>query len=167
LTLFACISKGSRMDWTVEKAVELGADRIVPVISERTVVRLDATEGTAKAVRWMRVAEEAARQCQAAWLPDVLAPVTLFDSLPLARAAAPLFVAALTPEAIPLRQALERCAEPPPHVGWFVGPEGDFTPAELQALVDAGAVPVSLGRHVLRTETACLYGLSALSCAWL
>lgn len=167
LTLFACISKGSRMDWTVEKAVELGADRIVPVISERTVVRLDAQEGTAKAVRWMRVAEEAARQCQAAWLPEVLVPMSFAASLALVHKAAPVFVAALTTAAIPLREALASHVAPPARAGWFVGPEGDFTPAELQSLLDAGALAVSLGRNVLRAETACLYGLSALSCAWL
>ncbi len=163
LTLFACVSKANRMDWTIEKAVELGAYRIVPVISERTVVRLDADESAAKAERWSRVAEETARQCHAAWLPDILTPVTLVDSLPLVRAAAPVFVAALTPEAIPLCQALDRYAKPPPHAGWFVGPEGDFTPTELQALLAADAIPVNLGRHILRAETACLYGLCALN----
>ena len=60
------------MDWTVEKAVELGVGSIVPVISDRTVVRLDADDGIAKAARWSRVAEEAARQCGAAWLPTII-----------------------------------------------------------------------------------------------
>jgi 16S rRNA (uracil1498-N3)-methyltransferase len=168
ITLFACVSKGGRMDWTVAKAVELGAFSIVPVISERTVVRLDdAGEGVAKAGRWSRVAEEAARQCQAVWLPEIHAPVTFAESLRLVEETAPVFVAALTPSATPLRQALADYGAPPARAGWFVGPEGDFTPAELQSLLDAGAIPVSLGSHVLRTETACLYGLCALSCAWL
>lgn len=167
LTLFACVSKGGRMDWTVEKAVELGAARVVPVISERTVVRLDAREGAAKAVRWARLAEEAARQCQAVWLPEVLAPETFAESLRLVKETVPVFVAALTPDAIPLRKALADHAAPPSRAGWFVGPEGDFTPAELQNLLGAGAIPVSLGPHVLRAETACLYGLCALSCACL
>ena len=55
----------------------------------------------------------------------------------------------------------------PPQAGWFVGPEGDFTPSELQALLDAGAIPVSLGQNILRAETACLYGLCVLNCFWL
>ena len=155
------------MDWTVEKAVELGAGRIVPVISERTVVRLDAVDGAAKAGRWTRVAEDAARQCQAAWLPEIFAPVSALESLGLVKEAAPVFVAALSPDAIPLRQALAGHAAPPARAGWFVGPEGDFTADEMQELLDAGAIPVSLGPHVLRAETACLYGLCALSCAWL
>lgn len=161
LSLFACVSKGARMDWTVEKATELGAARIVPVISARTVSR------PSDASRWVRIAEEAARQCGAAWLPAVPAPLPFDVALALAAQTPPLFVAALTPEARPLRDALAAYRAPPPAAGWFVGPEGDFTPAELAALADAGATPVSLGPQVLRAETACLYGLCVLSCAWL
>lgn len=167
ITLFACVSKGGRMDWTVEKAVELGVCRIVPVLSDRTIVRLDEEDGLAKAARWSRVAEEAARQCGATWLPVIIPPVPLKASLPILAKAAPVFVAALTPTAQPLRAALAACAGPPPSAGWFVGPEGDFTDQELDALVQAGAIPVSLGPQVLRAETACLYGLCALNCAWL
>jgi len=167
LTLFACVSKGSRMDWTVEKAVELGVSRIVPVISDRTIVRLDADEGPAKAARWSRVAEEAARQCGAVWLPEIFAPVALKAALASVTRSAPVFVAALTPDARPLRDALAAFTATPPCAGWFVGPEGDFTPAELADLLAAGALPVSLGPQVLRAETACLYGLCVLNCAWL
>ena len=167
ITLFACVSKGTRMDWTVEKATELGVSRIVPVISARTIVRLDSESGGAKAGRWLRVAEEASRQCGAAWLPEIIAPVPLETCLSLVAETSPVFVAALAPSAKPLREPLAAYGTPPPRAGWFVGPEGDFTPAELDALLAAGAVPVSLGRQVLRAETACLYGLCALSCAWL
>lgn len=170
LTLFACVSKGKRMEWTVEKAVELGVSRIVPVISDRTIVRLDRDDADGKAERWLRVAIEAARQCGSAWLPDIAAPVALPDTVALLPACAPVFVAALTPDAQPMRQALTRFrqpAHPPPAAGWFVGPEGDFTPAELRLLLDADAIPVSLGRLVLRTETAALWGLCVLGAEWL
>ncbi len=167
LTLFACVSKGNRMDWTVEKAVELGVGRIVPVISDRTIVRLDADDGVAKVSRWARVAEEAARQCGAARVPEILSPIPFKACLQDVAASAPVFVAALTPTAKPLREALAAYATPPPRAGWFVGPEGDFTPPELVALLATGALPVSLGPQVLRAETACLYGLCVLNCAWL
>lgn len=167
VTLFVCVSKGKRMDWTVEKAVELGVSHIVPVISDRTIVRLGAEESENKADRWLRIAEEAARQCGAAWLPQIDPPVPFKDSLPLVQAAFPVFVAALSPAAKPLRQALAASAAPPPRAGWFVGPEGDFTSAELDSLLAAGAVPVSLGGRVLRAETACLYGLCVINCSWL
>ena len=94
-------------------------------------------------------------------------PASLKACLPIMAQTAPVFVAALTPAARPLRAALAAFAGPPPLAGWFVGPEGDFTAQELDALVQAGALPVSLGPQVLRAETACLYGLCALNCAWL
>jgi 16S rRNA (uracil1498-N3)-methyltransferase len=164
LTLFVCISKGKHMDLTIEKAVELGVVRIVPVISDRTIVRIDADDREAKADRWMRIAEEAARQSGRAWLPEILTPRSFKESLALVQQTTPTFVAALTPDAQPLRDALQAT---PQQAGWFVGPEGDFTPDELQRLLDAGAIPVSLGPLVLRAETACLYGLCALNCAWM
>lgn len=168
LTLFACISKGSRMDWTVEKAVELGVSRLVPVISERTIVRLDADEAAAKIDRWSRVAAEAARQCGAVWLPEIETPCALAMLAAELSQQAPVFVAALIPQARPLRLAMEDFSGTKPlRAGWFVGPEGDFTPDELAVLIAAGARPVSLGRHVLRTETAAVYGLCVLGCAWL
>ncbi|HNX36531.1 MAG TPA: RsmE family RNA methyltransferase [Kiritimatiellia bacterium] len=168
ITLFACVSKGKRMDWTVEKAVELGVGRIVPVISDRTIVRLDANDGDAKVDRWLRVAEEAARQCGSVWLPEITPPASFRASMTLMAGTAPVFVAALTPGAQPLRAALAAFHATAPHqAGWFVGPEGDFTPAELEELLAAGTIPVSLGQQVLRAETACLYGLCALNCAWL
>ncbi len=171
LTLAACVSKGHRMDWTIEKAVELGAARIVPMISARTVVRLDdPDEAEGKAARWMRVAVEAARQCGALWLPVIDEPAGLPDALRHLADCRPILVAALAPQARLLRQVLTdlRAATPPPTAAaWLVGPEGDFTPAELESILAAGALPVSLGRRVLRAETAALYGLCALNAEWL
>jgi 16S rRNA (uracil1498-N3)-methyltransferase len=174
LTLFACVSKGKHMDWTIEKAVELGVARIVPVVSARTIVRIESEDRDAKADRWMRIAEEATRQCGSAWLPEILLPCSFKESLALVKATTPTFVAALMPEANPLREHLPCPPEPysqrrlsTVQAGWFVGPEGDFTPEELAQLLGAGAIPVSLGKNVLRTETACLYGLCVLNSVWL
>ena len=178
ITLFVCVSKGKHMDWTLEKAVELGVARIVPVISDRTIVRVDADDREAKADRWMRIAEEAARQSGRAWLPEILTPRSFKESLALVQQTTPTFVAALTPAAKPLRDflfpppssllpATSSLLPPPSQAGWFVGPEGDFTTEELKSLLAAGATPVSLGPLVLRAETACLYGLCALNCAWM
>ena len=163
LTLFACVTKGSRWDWTVEKATELGVTRLVPVISERTVVRLASSEDrAAKGERWRRIAEEAARQSDAKWLPELLSPVTFAESLPLVRATA-CFVGALTePPPPPIGEALGTVRSSAAD-DWavYVGPEGDFAPAELAALLEI-ATPVSFGPTVLRAETAAIYGVSAL-----
>ena len=180
LTLFACVTKGSRWDWTIEKATELGVTRIVPVISDRTIVRVDAKEREAKRERWTRIAEDAARQSDAKWIPEVLAPVTFAESLALVRETQ-CFVGALTmppprtigavlgslvPPCVLARgdgELLPAAAEDGSRYGFslYVGPEGDFTPEELSALLEI-ATPVSFGTTILRAETAAIYGISAI-----
>ena len=169
LTLFACVTKGSRWDWTIEKATELGVTRIVPVISDRTIVRVAPDECEAKRERWARVAADAARQSDAVWLPEVTAPVTFAESLPLVQATN-CFIGALTnPPPEPMAEAVRRKLEEsqgrpgePNGFAVYVGPEGDFTPDELAALL-AIATPVSFGPTVLRAETAAIFGVSVLA----
>ncbi len=175
MTLFACVTKGSRWDWTIEKATELGVTRIVPVISERTIVRLAPSEYEAKRLRWQRVAEDAARQSDAKWLPEIYAPVAFAESLSLVRETT-CFVGALTdppPKTIGevLAEAKEKTEKDSrlstfddgerAHLATFIGPEGDFTPSELAALL-AVATPVSFGATILRAETAAVYAVSVL-----
>ena len=163
LTLFACVTKGSRWDWTVEKATELGATRIVPVISERTIVRVPKDEREAKRERWMRVAEDAARQSDAKWLPEIIAPVDFAASLPLVRETTCFVGALVRPTPQPLLAALQSNNQTIKQFlpSLFVGPEGDFTPDELSALCEI-ATPVTFGDAVLRAETAAIYGLSVI-----
>jgi len=170
LTLFACVTKGSRWDWTIEKATELGVTRIVPVVSARTIVRIGADEREAKRARWIRIAEDAARQSDAKWIPEIHEPVSFAESLPLVRETT-CFVGALTnPPPRPLLKALidlQQVAIPVPHspfpdsLSIYVGPEGDFSPEELAALIEI-ATPVSFGSTILRAETAAIYGVSVL-----
>ncbi|MDA3923676.1 MAG: RsmE family RNA methyltransferase [Kiritimatiellae bacterium] len=167
ITLFVCISKGKRMDWTVEKATEIGVSQIVPVISDRTIVRLSPKECESKVERWKRVAEDAARQCGTAWIPEIYTPLSFIEALTILQKNNPVFTAALTEEAVPLRDAIREYSNTPPSAGWFVGPEGDFTPEELTQLHEHKTHFVSLGTNVLRAETASLYGLCVLSCAWM
>ena len=167
LTLFACVTKGSRWDWTIEKAVELGVARIVPVLSARCIVHLAAAERPAKAERWRRIAEDAARQSDAAWLPEVLPAVDFPEALAQVKNCRRVFVGALTePPPLPLWTVLADGAEEfsEGEYGLFVGPEGDFTPEELASLVVL-ATPVSFGPTILRAETAAIFGLSVLAAA--
>ena len=166
LTLFVCVPKGERMEWLLEKATELGVDRIVPVLSARTVVRLDARQARAKQERWLRIVQAAARQCGAARLPELLPPTLIAETAPLMRACSTLIVAALTPQAKPLFPVLDTldASAPNQEWGWWCGPEGDFTPDELRFILDHGAIPVTLGPLILRVETAALYGLANLGC---
>ena len=165
LVLFACVTKGSRWDWTIEKATELGVSKIVPVVSERTIVRIPLGERAAKRERWMRIAEEAARQSDAAWLPEISEPVEFPSSVEMARETDCFVGALVNPPAKPLLAAygsVPRAAGR--DVSLFVGPEGDFTPDELASLL-AVATPTSFGPTVLRAETAAIFGISVLAAA--
>ena len=165
LTLFACVTKGSRWDWTIEKATELGVTRIVPVISERTIVRIPKGERAAKRERWMRIAEDAARQSDAKWLPEIREAVDFRDALPLVRETT-CFIGALTsPPSRPLLKAVEDLRRETGDfkgLSTFIGPEGDFTPEELAALMEI-ATPTSFGPTILRAETAAIYAVSVLA----
>ena len=170
MTLFACVTKGSRWDWTIEKATELGVTRIVPVVSARTIVRIGADEREAKRARWIRIAEDAARQSDAKWIPEIHEPVSFAESLPLVRETT-CFVGALTnPPPRPMVEAMRSSCgrlgdaplpDLPRSFSVFVGPEGDFSPEELAALIEI-ATPVSFGSTILRAETAAIYGVSVL-----
>lgn len=164
LTLYQCVAKGARMDWLVEKAVELGAATLVPVLSRHAVVKLP--EGT-RVERWDRIADSALEQCGGLWRTQIEPVCGWNDAVARVASLRPTFVAALAPEARPLRETLAPFVDAPPAVAaWFVGPEGDFAADELRSLLEAGALPVGLGPRVLRSETAALYGLCALACAF-
>ncbi len=173
LILCACISKGKRMEWTIEKAVELGVAEILPIASDNSVVRMDEEGGAEKRERWTRIAVDSARQCGAAWVPEIAEPMPLAAVLKRFAAASDetaLFAGALQPDAIPMRDALASIRTSGRTIGtavWFVGPEGDFSPAEYDALRAADIAFVSLGDLVLRTETAAIYGLCVLGAEYL
>lgn len=172
LVLGACVSKGKRMDWTVEKAVELGASEIIPIISENCVVAFDDDKACAEhRERWERIAIDAARQCSSPFVPEIRTPECFAGAVAaLAKSGAEIYAGGLVPDAVPFRAALDArraaCKEPPERVAWLVGPEGDFSSLEYEALRAVGARLVSLGDLVLRTETAAIYGLCVLGCEW-
>jgi len=161
IVLFQSVAKGARMDWLVEKAAELGTTRLLPLISRRSVARLE--KGT-RVERWERIADSALEQSQGHWrmqiepVHDWSQALTQLGSIPLRLAGA------LTPDSRPLAAALPPAA--PPAVAWIVGPEGDFDAAEMEDLRAAGAAMCSLGPQVLRVETAAIYGLSVLHCLY-
>ncbi len=148
--------RGDRADLVVEKAVELGAARLVPFEAARSVVKLDRERGAARAVRWRRIAAEAARQCGRADVPVVDEPVSLGAALALGP---PGMRRLLFYEGggEPLQELLDPAA--PAHLA-LVGPEGGFTPEEVGAALAAGARVASLGPRILRSETA---GIAAVA----
>lgn len=171
LFLGQAIPKGKNMDLIIEKATELGAAGIIPLLSERTVVRLGADEALDKKGKWQRVAIEAAKQCGRNWLPEVRIPLTPRQFFDANEKFDLMLIASLQPDAqhlkAVLRDHLEAGAPPvrvkPQRVLVLIGPEGDFTPAELSQAKGAGCRPITLGPIILRTETAAMYCLSVLS----
>lgn len=167
MTLGQALPKGPSMDAIVRKATEIGVKRIVPLASERTQVHLADDREDRKIEKWRLAALEAAKQCGNPWLPEI-APVQPADAFMAAARGYDLkLIASLHPGARSLKAALAASTaaanRPPRKVLWLIGPEGDFTAAEMSQAQTAGFVPITLGPLVLRCETAAIYALSILS----
>jgi 16S rRNA (uracil1498-N3)-methyltransferase len=164
ITLAQAMPKGKNMDLIVQKAVELGASAIAPLLSERTVVQADKDDATRKQQKWQIVAIEAAKQCGQNWLPAVHPPVSPKEFFSKPQRFELMLIASLQPDAMHLKKLLAEYTEKKPKsVLVLVGPEGDFTPAEIGLAKSHGCRPITLGPIVLRTETAAIYCLSVLS----
>ncbi len=170
ITLAQAIPKGKNMDLIVQKAVEIGAAEIFPLLSARTVVHLDSESAAQKQTKWQTVALEAAKQCGQNWLPQVHTPRTpnVFFAATGATSYDLRLIGSLQPGAFHLKKILAEYAGAhagarPAKVLILVGPEGDFTPAEIALGRSHGCAPLTLGPIILRVETAAIYCLSILS----
>jgi 16S rRNA (uracil1498-N3)-methyltransferase len=167
ITLGQALPKGPYMESIVRKATEIGAVRIVPLESERTQVHLGSERSERKIEKWQTAALEAAKQCGNAYVPEVLPPQDATAFIESARGYDLKLIASLQPGAKSLKTVLAAFQaahqRAPRKVVWLIGPEGDFTPAELSHSQSAGFEPISLGPLVLRCETAAVYALSILS----
>ena len=167
ITLAQAVPKGKNMDLVIQKAVELGASNLIPLLSERTVVRLEGPGDAArKQERWQSIAVEACKQCGQNWMPKVGLPRTMkefFSALPSVDL---LLIASLQPHSRSIKEVLNSFAKAhgtlPASVVILIGPEGDFTPEEIAQALAGGVVPITLGPIILRTETAAIYSLSVL-----
>jgi 16S rRNA (uracil1498-N3)-methyltransferase len=165
LTLVQAVPKHSIMDTIIEKAVELGASAIIPMISERVIVRLDRAKSEKRLERWRKIAKEAAKQSGAAWLLDIK-PLCALDEIPSLLPENACFLAAsLQQNAVPMRDALPDAAGSK-DLALAIGPEGDFTESEYAFLHASGAKPVSFGPLVLRVDTAAVFGMSMVAGAF-
>ena len=154
--LIVALIKNERFDWLVQKATELGAASVRPVAAERSVVKLAGKDAAKRRAKWEHIAVEAAKQCGHLVLPqiqEVSGPADAFRAAPAGVKAIP----ALHPGGRTLGEFL---ADDAAAVSFAIGPEGDWTEAEMRAAEDNGFVPVDLGKHVLRSETAALHVLS-------
>jgi 16S rRNA (uracil1498-N3)-methyltransferase len=170
VTLIQALPKGKIIEAIIQKATELGVARVVPLVSERVVAQLGEKDAARKAAKLQLIAMEAIKQCGACWLPRVEEPLTPSQ-----------FLARKEPFELPLIASLQTGSRPareyfhafraqhgrsPQSACIWIGPEGDFAPEEMAAIKAAGALPITLGPLVLRSETAALCALSIINHEW-
>jgi len=161
ITLAQAIPKKQKMDYIVEKATELGVSEIIPVISERTIVKVDEIKLDKRSRRWQKIAEEAAKQCGRSDIPKIKKADKFYNVISSVNDYDLSLIAHLAEERIPLKESL---------IGFrngkiivFIGPEGDFTPEEILMAKETPSKFISLGSRVLKSDTAGLYVLSILN----
>ena len=160
ITLFQGLPKADKMELIIQKAGELGACAIVPVITKRTIVRWDEKKQDKKLARWQGIAESAAKQSGRGIIPKVTAPVSFSAALAQARFMEAAVIPYEKAEGMEAAREKVRSMRGKKSIGVFIGPEGGFDTDEIEAAIKAGVCPITLGRRILRTETA---GLTALS----
>jgi 16S rRNA (uracil1498-N3)-methyltransferase len=165
--LLLALPKGKIIESIIQKSVELGAYRVVPLMTARVVARLNQQERAEKRENWQQVAIEAIKQCGAAWLPKIETPMTIDHFLARKEKFDLSLVGSLQTDRRHPRYYFQefqaKHGRRPESVAVWIGPEGDFTLDELKAIQISGALPISLGRLTLRVETAALYCLSILN----
>ena len=160
--LFQGLPKQDKLELIVQKAVELGVYRVIPVSTRRAVVRLDQKKAGKKAERWQQIARSAAKQAKRGYVPEVAFPMSYREALEAARELDVILIPyELAKDMKETKEIIERI-RPGKSVGIFIGPEGGFEKEEVELALEYGAMPVTLGRRILRTETAGMAMLSVL-----
>ena len=160
--LFQGLPKGDKMELIIQKAVELGAYSVVPVETKRCVVKLDEKKAAKKTARWQQIAESAAKQSKRMLIPEVKKAMSWKEAIAFAKELDVLLIPYELAKGMKETREILAAIEPGQSVGIFIGPEGGFEEEEVQAAMEAGAKPVTLGKRILRTETAGMTMLSIL-----
>lgn len=162
ITLFQGYPKGDKLETIVQKAVELGAARIVPVMMKRSIVKLDARKAEKKVERLNSIALSAAKQSKRGKIPEVMPVMNMKEAVAYARNMEYIIVPYEQAEGMADSRMVMECAASKASVAVFIGPEGGFEPSEVDMLAAAGGRKISLGHRILRTETAGMTVLSLL-----
>ena len=163
ITLFQGLPKSDKMDLIVQKCVELGVNRIVPVSTKRAVVKLDAKKEQTRLKRWNTISESAAKQSGRGVIPEVSGVMSFGKALEEAKKLDVLLIPYERAEHMAETRRVMGEIRPGQSVGIFIGPEGGFEESEVEEAVAAGAKAITLGKRILRTETAGLAVMSMLS----
>jgi 16S rRNA (uracil1498-N3)-methyltransferase len=165
ISLAQAMTKNKSMDLIIQKATELGVSELIPLQSDRSVTQVNEEKAESRLAKWQQLTVEAAKQCGQNWLPQIR-PVQKPKAFVSQGGYTLKLIASLQPEALPLKKTLAQhlgSSASPRRIVVMIGPEGDFTPAEIGEARAAGFLPVSLGPIILRSETAAFFLLSALA----
>jgi 16S rRNA (uracil1498-N3)-methyltransferase len=171
ITLAQGLAGGDKMDWVIEKAVETGASRIVPLQCERSVIKLtrnsDSERAQKRLIHWRAITQAACEQCERTVLP-LVEPVQAFEDYPIQASDADLkgILKLIFSTGDHPSLANTIAPLPPQDVILLIGPEGGFTPDEIELAIKAGFQAVSLGKRILRTETAGIAAISTIHAIW-
>ena len=162
VVLFQGLPKSDKMELIIQKAVELGVHTIVPVSTDRTEVKLDAKKEANKRKRWMSISESAAKQSGRLRIPEVTPVVSYREALEMAKKMDVRLIPYELAEGMEKTRELMSSIQPGQSVAVFIGPEGGFESSEIEKAMEIGAWPITLGKRILRTETAGLVTLAML-----
>ena len=154
ITLFQGFPKGDKMELIIQKTVELGVTRIVPVMTKRTVVKLDDKKAKKKTERYNMIAESAAKQSGRGMIPEVTMPVSFAEAVSMAEKLDMNIIPYEEAEGVEYSRNIIKNIKGKKSLGVFIGPEGGFAREEVEKALDAGASAITLGHRILRTETA-------------
>ena len=160
--LFQGLPKADKMELIIQKAVELGAYAVVPVETRRCVVKLDAKKAQKKVTRWQQISESAAKQSKRMLIPEVKNVMSWKEALAFAKGLDVILIPYELAKGMKETREILSAIQPGQSVGIFIGPEGGFEEEEVRDAMEAGGKPVTLGKRILRTETAGMTMLSIL-----
>ncbi len=162
ITLYQCLPKREKMELIIQKAVELGAVRVVPVMSARCIVKLDEKKKESRVERWNSIAEAAAKQSKRMIVPEVGQIMNFAAALKEAKQNDVCLIPYEKSEGMDATRDLMNGIKPGQSIAVFIGPEGGFEEQEVELAQNEGFKAVSLGKRILRTETAGMFVLSVL-----
>lgn len=164
VTLYQGIPKSDKMDLIIQKGIELGVKKIVPVVTERTVVKIEDKKSVDNKVkRWQRISLESAKQCNRGMIPKIEYPISYKSALELSKETCLSFIPYEKETSNNLRNYIEQAKrESIRNISVIIGPEGGFSDSEIETAISLGVRPVTLGPRILRTETAGIAILSIL-----
>ena len=160
--LFQGLPKGDKMELIIQKAVELGVYEIIPVATKRAVVKLDAKKAEAKQKRWQSIAESAAKQSRRNIIPHIHEVVKFGQAVDYAKNLDITLIPYELAEDMEKTKQIFETIQPGQSIGIFIGPEGGFDESEIALAQENGISPITLGKRILRTETAGMAVLSVL-----